>query len=107
MTTNGVRPIKKMTANQLTQALVEVNARLHMLSSGVSNDIKRLNILMFTLLKDLNMADEKTCEKCETVNMRPILSGIDIDPHCAECGHRIDQMPDETFQDPSIMDGEE
>ena len=50
---NGIRPMKKMSQNQLTQALVELNSRLHGLSMAVSNDMQRLNILMFTLLKDL------------------------------------------------------
>ncbi len=104
---NGVRPIKKMSANQLTQALVEQNARLHMLSTAVGNDMQRVNVVLFTLLKELGFADEKTCDNCGTVNMRPILRGIEIDPHCVECGTRIDPMDDEIFTDPDIMDADD
>lgn len=95
---NGIRPMKKMSQNQLTQALVELNSRLHGLSMAVSNDMQRLNILMFTLLKDLGKADEKTCPECETVNMRPILDGIEVNPMCVECGARIDPLPESAFQ---------
>ncbi len=95
---NGVRPMKKMSQNQLTQALVEINSRLHGLSMAVSNDMQRLNILMFTLLKDLGKADEKICPSCETINMRPILEGIEVNPMCVECGARIDPLPESAFQ---------
>ena len=103
---NGVRGIKKMSQNQLTQALIELNARVHMLSTAVGNDIQRLNVVMFSLLKALGMADEKKCPNCGVVNMRPILDGIEIDPHCVECGHRIDPLPQEAFSGEMIDDDE-
>lgn len=104
---NGVRPQKKLSQNQLTQALVELNGRLHGLSMGVSNDIQRLNVILFTLLKDLGKADEITCPSCKTINMRPILTGIEINQMCAECGVRIEQLPDEAFKGEMIDDSEE
>lgn len=104
--TNGIRPQKKLSQNQLTQALVDLNGRFHALSMAVTNDLQRLNILLFSLLKDLQMCDEVTCPACETINMRPLLSGIEINPMCAECGERIEQLPQKAFTD-DIMDGEE
>jgi len=95
---NGVRPMKKMSQNQLTQALVDMNARLASLSMAASNDIQRLNIILFSLLKELGKADEKTCPECDTINMRPILKGIEVNPMCVECGARIDPLPESAFQ---------
>lgn len=103
----GVRPIKKMSQNQLTQALVELNGRFHGLSMAVSNDMQRLNILLFSLLKELGKADEVTCPSCETINMRPLLEGIEINPMCAECGTRIDPLPEEAFKGEMMDDSEE
>ena len=104
---NGIRPQKKLSQNQLTQALVDLNGRFHALSMAVTNDMQRLNILLFSLLKDLGKADEVTCPSCETVNMRPLLTGIEINPMCAECGTRIDPLPEEAFKGEMIDDSEE
>ena len=103
---NSVRPIKKMSANQLTQALVELNARVHHLTSAISNDMQRVNVVLFTLLKELGFSDEIVCGNCGVTNMRPMLSEIEVDEHCVECGHRIIDMPEENFTNPSIMDNE-
>ena len=104
---NGIRPQKKLSQNQLTQALVELNGRFHALSMAVTNDLQRLNILLFSLLKDLGKCDEITCPSCETINMRPLLSGIEINPMCAECGTRIEQLPDKAFKGEMMDDSEE
>ena len=95
---NGVRPMKKMSQNQLTQALVELNGRFHSMSMAVTNDLQRVNVLLFTLLKEMGKVDEVTCSSCGTINMRPLLSGIEVNPMCAECGTRIDPLPEEAFK---------
>jgi PHP family Zn ribbon phosphoesterase len=104
---NGVRPIKKMSQNQLTQALIELNGRFHSLSMAVTNDLQRVNVLLFTLLKEMGKVDEVVCSSCETINMRPLLKGIEVNPMCAECGTRIDALPEEAFKGEMIDDAEE
>ena len=104
---NGFRPQKKLSQNQLTEALVELNGRFHALSMAVTNDMQRLNILLFSLLKDLGKADEITCPSCETINMRPLLTGIEVNPMCVECGGRIEELPDKAFKGEMIDDSEE
>jgi len=95
---NGVRPQKKLSQNQLTNALVELNGRLERLSVAVGHDMQRTNILLFTLLKELGKAEEVKCDSCETINMRPLLEGIEVNPMCVECGARIDPLPEEAFK---------
>ena len=108
MASKGFRSPKKLTRNQLEDAIVELNANLTRLSGNVANELHRLNIVVFSLLKELGMVDEKECPNCGMNNLRPILSNLPIDPHCAECGHRIDPLPDEVFTDPEyMMDSEE
>lgn len=94
---NGVRPQKKLSQNQLTNALVELNGRLERLSVAVGHDMQRTNILLFTLLKELGKAEEVKCDSCDVVNMRPLLEGIEVNPMCVECGARIDPLPQEAF----------
>jgi len=93
-----VRPQKKLSQNQLTNALVELNGRLERLSVAVGHDMQRTNILLFTLLKELGKAEEVKCDSCETINMRPLLEGIEVNPMCVECGARIDPLPEEAFK---------
>lgn len=95
---NGVRPMKKLSQNQLTQAVVELNGQFHRLSMAVTNDLQRVNVLLFTLLKEMGKVDEVVCGECETINMRPLLEGIEINPMCAECGARIDELPQSAFE---------
>lgn len=95
---NGVRPMKKLSQNQLTQAVVDLNGQFHRLSMAVTNDLQRINVLLFTLLKEMGKVDEVTCEACNTVNMRPLLDGLEVNPMCAECGARIDALPQSAFE---------
>ena len=66
---NGVRPQKKMSQNQLTQGLFEVNGKVERLSMAMSHDMQRTNILLFTLLKELGKVDEVKCESCGVVTV--------------------------------------
>lgn len=104
---NGVRPIKKMSQNQLTQALVEMNGRFHGLSMAVTNDINQLNILLFSLLKELGKADEILCPSCQTLNVRPLIKGVSVNAMCAECGTRIEPLPEKAFTGEMMDDSEE
>lgn len=104
---NGVRPQKKLSQNQLTNALIELNGRFERLSVAVGHDMQRTNILLFTLLKELGKAEEVKCEACGTINMRPLLEGIEVNPMCVECGERIDPLPEEAFKGDMLDDSEE
>lgn len=95
---NGVRPQKKLTQNQLTQAMFELNGKIERLSMAVGHDMQRTNILLFSLLKELGKAEEVKCESCGTINMRPLLEGIEVNPMCVDCGARIDPLPEEAFK---------
>jgi PHP family Zn ribbon phosphoesterase len=103
----GVRPQKKLTQGQLTSGLQETNNRLHLLSSMIGQDMQRVNVLLFALLKELGKADEIECKKCETLNIRPILEEIEIEEICANCGERIVPLPESAFTGEMIDDSEE
>lgn len=104
---NGVRPQKKMSQNQLTHAYLEVNGKIDRLNFAVTHDMQRTNILLFTLLKELGKAEEVKCESCGTINMRPLLQGIEVNPMCVECGARIDPWDERAFTGDLMDDSEE
>jgi len=105
---NGFRPQKKLTQMQLTQEIAKLNSRVDLLTNIVAGDIKRLNILLFSYLKEQGKAQEIVCPKCEVMNIRPYIEGIEIDPRCADCGYLLEELPQEAFDGQgSLMDGEE
>jgi len=101
---NGIRPMKKMSAHQLTEAFVAMNQRLDMLTHAVAADVQRLNVIVFQFLKAMGFAEEIVCPHCEVINMRPNIDGIEVDDRCAECGGNLLPLPDEVFTDAEIMD---
>ena len=103
---NGVRPQKKLSQNQLTQALFEVSGKVERLSMAFTHDMSRTNILLFTLLKELGKVEEIKCESCGVVNLRPIMEGIEVNPMCVECGERIEPWDERAFTG-ELMDEEE
>lgn len=103
----GIRPIKKMSAHQLTEGFMAMNQRLDMLTHAVAADVQRLNIIVFQFLKTMGFAEEIECRHCGVVNMRPKVDGIEVDDKCAECGKTLDPLSDEVFTDAEIMDENE
>ena len=107
MAKNGFRPVKKMSQHQLTEIVQGLSHRIDLLHQGAAADLRRLNVLFFSLLKEMGKAEEIVCKGCGTTNIRPILPGIEIDPRCAECGLLIDGISDKAFKDDNVMDESE
>lgn len=103
----GYRPAKKMTQHQLTEMVIGLNHQIELLSHGVAADLRRLNVLFFSHLKEMGKADEIVCSGCGTTNLRPLIQGIEIDPRCADCGLLLDGLPDEAFTNADMMDDSE
>ena len=102
--TRGFRPAKKMSQHQLTEVVHGLSHRIDLFAHGAAADLRRLNVLFFSLLKEMGKADEIECSGCGMTNLRPLIEGIEIDPRCAECGLLLDGFPDEAFTDPDLMD---
>jgi hypothetical protein len=107
MARDGFRPVKKMSQHQLTEIVQGLSHRIDLLHQGAAADLRRLNVLFFSLLKEMGKAEEIVCKGCGTTNIRPILPGIEIDPRCAECGLLIDGITEEAFKDADLMDDSE
>ena len=98
----GGRQSTLMTESGTSEASVDKSA-----AEALSADLRRLNVLFFSLLKEMGKAEEIVCKGCGTTNVRPLLDGIEIDPRCAECGLLIDGITEEAFKDADLMDDSE
>ena len=87
--------------------VIGLNHQIELLSHGVAADLRRLNVLFFSYLKEMGKADEIVCGGCGTTNLRPLIQGIEIDPRCADCGLLLDGLPDEAFTNADMMDDSE
>jgi len=103
---DGFRTPKKLSGKQLTDQVSLLNARIDILTNAVAADVQRLNVLLFSYLKEVGKAEEIVCKSCQTSNIRPIIEGIEIDPRCIQCGMLVEDLPDEVFTDPAVMDEE-
>ena len=101
---DGFRTPKKLSGKQLTDQVSLLNARIDILTNAVAVDVQRLNVLLFSVLKEIGKAEEIVCKSCDTSNIRPIIEGIEIDPRCIQCGMLVEDLPDEAFTDPAVMD---
>ena len=104
---DGFRTPKKLSGKQLTDQVSVLNARIDILTNAVAVDVQRLNVLLFSYLKEIGKAEEIVCKSCQTSNIRPIIEGIEIDPRCIQCGMLVEDLPDEVFTDPDVMDESE
>ena len=107
MARDGFRPVKKMSQHQLTEIVQGLSHRIDLLHQGAAADLRRLNVLLFSLLKEMDKAEEIVCGGCGMTNIRPLLDGIEIDPRCADCGLLLDGISDEAFTDADLMDDSE
>lgn len=101
---DGFRTPKKLSGKQLTDQVSLINARLDILTNAMAADVQRLNVLLFSYFKEIGKAEEIQCPKCGVSNIRPHIEGIEIDPRCVNCGALIEDLPDEAFTDPDVMD---
>ncbi len=98
---DGFRTPKKLSGKQLTDQVSLINARLDILTNAMAGDVQRLNVLLFSYLKEVGKAEEIECPKCGISNIRPLIEGIEIDPRCVNCGYLLDDLPEEVFNDPA------
>ena len=105
MARQSVRGTKKLTAFQLTESLQMLQNQVHILSTAVGNDVRRLNILLFALLKEMGKVEEIECPRCDVMNLRPTIDDLEVDPNCAECGARL--RPETDYVDEAIKKSED
>lgn len=57
--------------------------------SIVDNQLSKLNIVLFALLKDMGKTEDITCANCDERVTRPIINGLPKQDECPVCGENL------------------
>ena len=57
--------------------------------SIVDNQLSKLNIILFALLKDMGKSEDITCANCGEQITRPIINGLPKQSECPTCGEDL------------------
>ena len=91
----GRRMAKKMTNKQIAEEIARLSATQQGLIRAVSQDIDRLNVITFALLKELGKAEQTECDGCKQMIFRPMLKEIELENVCPSCGGDLEKQDDD------------
>tara|TARA_R110000824_G_scaffold32561_3_gene105047 strand:+ start:5580 stop:5945 length:366 start_codon:yes stop_codon:yes gene_type:complete len=86
----GMRMPKKMTNKEMTAEISRLAATQQGLIRAVSQDIERLNVIMFAMLQEQGLAEQTECGSCKQVIFRPMLKELELERVCPSCGGELD-----------------
>ena len=81
---------RKMTMREVEDQLKDTRLYIGQFSQAVSMDIHRLNIILFSYLKEVGAAEEVTCSSCKQEILIPLIDGLDRETHCPSCNAPLD-----------------
>jgi rRNA maturation endonuclease Nob1 len=67
--------------------------------SIVDNQLSKLNIVLFALLKDMGKTEDITCANCGERVTRPIINGLPKQDECPTCGENLFDNKQTTVED--------
>ena len=82
---------RKMTMREVEDQLKDTRLYIGQFSQAVSMDIHRLNIILFSYLKEVGAAEEVTCSSCKQEILIPLIEGLDRETHCPSCNAPLDE----------------
>ena len=82
---------RKMTMREVEDQLKDTRLYIGQFSQAVSMDIHRLNIILFSYLKEVGAAEEVTCSSCKQEILIPLIDGLDRETHCPSCNAPLDE----------------
>ena len=90
----------KATAKQNQQEIKQLQGILNEIVNAVTNDIARLNGLVYAMLKANGQIKEVNCPSCKQVLFEPTIEGIPKTEVCPACNAPLqtDQMKIDDFQ---------
>ena len=65
----------------------------------VDNQLSKLNIVLFALLKDMGKSEDITCANCDERVTRPIINGLPKQDECPTCGENLFDNKQTTVED--------
>ena len=76
---------RKPTIREVQSDIMDMRQYLTQFTKAVSMDIHRLNVILFSYLKEVGKAEEILCESCNQEILLPIIEGIERETHCPSC----------------------
>ena len=55
----------------------------------VDNQLGKLNIVLFALLKDMGKSEDVNCQNCGEKVLRPVIHGLPKNDQCPACGENL------------------
>lgn len=77
---------RKMTGQELTDAVVGLGSALNNLATAVSSDMGQIMGVLSGLLNHMDLVEPFRCGSCGSDLSYPRLEGIDPPTHCPHCG---------------------
>ena len=83
---------RKPTIREVDSEIKDMRQFLGQFTNAVSMDIHRINVILFSLLKEMGKVDEVICPSCKQEILLPIIEGIERETHCPSCEMPLDEM---------------
>ena len=87
----GRRVARKMTNKEISEEIIRLSTTQQGLIRAVSQDIDRLNVIMFATLNQLGFAEQIDCASCKQVIFRPKLEELKLEDICPSCGKSLEE----------------
>jgi len=95
---------KKMTNKEMVAEISRLSATQQGLIRAVSQDIERLNVIMFATLQEMGLAEQTECGSCKQVIFRPMLKELELERVCPSCGGGLDVSEGDTDVDAVVAE---
>jgi len=80
----------KPTTKQLGKDMKEMQNVINQLINAMSNDMSRINGIVYALLQEDGRLKESNCASCGQVLFEPLLKALPKAENCPACGHSMD-----------------
>ena len=87
---NNMARGRKMTMREVEDQLKDTRLYIGQFSQAVSMDIHRLNVILFSYLKQVGAAEEITCGSCGQEILIPLIDGLERETHCPGCNQPLE-----------------
>jgi len=82
---------RKMTGQELTDAVVNLGSALNNLAGAMSSDMGQIMGVLSGLLNHMDLIEPFRCGSCGSDLSYPKLEGIDPPTKCPHCGSDLDE----------------
>lgn len=89
----------KPTTKQLGKDMKEMQNVINQLINAMSNDMARINGIVYALLQEDGRLKESNCPSCKQVLFEPQLKALPKAETCPACGHSMEESEQMSIED--------